>query len=227
VIAARAARVQRSLVRWGFNRLYRELAWAYDIVAWLVSRGYWRRWALAALCHLAPGGVIELGCGTGTVQRALATSGRAHVGLDASPQMLRITRARLLRGGASPQLARALAQALPLRSGVAANVVATFPTEYILHPQTLAEVRRVLSPGGRLLIVDGAQFTRAGLYERAVDLAYRLTLQGSVRPQPEELPAHDTRLDALARAGLRVSPQWETVGASRVLVLVGEYGPDA
>jgi ubiquinone/menaquinone biosynthesis C-methylase UbiE len=220
----------QATLRWGFQRLYREFAWAYDSIAWLVSRGYWRRWALSALAELPPtpaGAIVELGCGTGHLQLALALAGRPRLGLDASPQMIGISQARLARAGHAPRLARALAQALPIGDGAAATIVATFPTEYILHPQTLAGIRRALAPNGYLLIVDGAQFNNSGLYEGLVDLAYRLTLQGSVRAQPPGPKGDDWRLNALTQAGLTVSATWQTVGASRVMLLVGSYGPDA
>ncbi|NTV64514.1 MAG: hypothetical protein HGA65_13385, partial [Oscillochloris sp.] len=50
------------LVRWAFERLYREFAWTYDMVAVAVSGGLWRRWGLAALPYVR-GRVLELGFG--------------------------------------------------------------------------------------------------------------------------------------------------------------------
>ncbi|NJP04278.1 MAG: hypothetical protein HC837_00930 [Chloroflexaceae bacterium] len=38
-----------AFIRWAFDRFYRECAWTYDTVAWLVSWGYWQRWTHAAL----------------------------------------------------------------------------------------------------------------------------------------------------------------------------------
>ena len=42
---------------------------------------------------------------------------------------------------------------LPFSSGVFDTIVATFPAPYILQPETLGECRRVLRPGGRLVVV--------------------------------------------------------------------------
>jgi ubiquinone/menaquinone biosynthesis C-methylase UbiE len=208
--------ILHSLVRWAFARFYREFAWTYDAVAFLVSRGYWRHWTLTALPYTR-GRALELGCGTGNLQLALAQGGWQHLGLDASPQMLALTRRRLRAAGVPAPLLRGTAQALPLAPASFDTVIATFPTEYIVHSATLAEVRRVLAPGGRLLIVDAAQFTGAGSYEFLVDLAYRLTLQGSTRFS-ETLP--DPRLPYLAHAGFTCQGHWEAVGRSRVMVLV-------
>lgn len=201
------------LVRRAFHHFYREFAWSYDLVAWLVSRGLWHRWALAGL-PLLQGRVLELGFGTGYVQAALGAR-PAVVGVDASPQMAALAAGRVRRNGHPARLARGLAQALPFPNAAFDTLLATFPAEYILDPATHAEIRRVLAPHGRLVIVDGAQFGANGVYERLVAIAYRLTLQASPRRQPERM-AH------LQIAGLALTPHWVAVGASRVMVLVGD-----
>ena len=202
-------------VRWCFARFYREFAWTYNAVAALVSRGYWPRWTLAAL-PFAKGRLLELGCGTGNVQLELARRRSPAIGLDASLQMLALTRRRLARAGLAAPLLRAQAQAIPLPNASCDTVLATFPTEYIFNPRTLAEIRRVLAPGGRLLIVDAARFTGDGPYERLVDLAYRLTLQGSAR---HHAPPPDVRVPPIERVGFATRTHWQTVGASQVMVL--------
>lgn len=190
------------LLRWAFARLYREFAWSYDLVAWAVSRGLWRRWALCSLGYVH-GRVLEIGPGTGYVQSALAGDPmRSTVGLEASPQMVRLTRRRLARQGAVAVLVRGRAQAMPLADASFDSVLATFPAEYILDPRTATEIRRVLAPAGRVVIVDGAQ----------------LGTQGVERPAPESLPPHVRALEA---AGFRFSLSWEAVEASWVMVLVG------
>ncbi len=207
----------RWFIGWAFARFYREFSWTYDTVAWLVSRGLWREWALASLPYLH-GRVLELGCGTGFVQTALAHQhpGRA-IGLDASPFMLRHTMRRLRRAGLRGQLVHAVGQAIPFERHSFDRVLATFPSEYILHPDTLAEVRRVLAPGGHLVIVDAAQFTSRGLYEQAVDAAYRLTMQASVQSPP----AHVRYMNIIEQAGFTLHIYQEPVRHSLVTVLVG------
>jgi ubiquinone/menaquinone biosynthesis C-methylase UbiE len=203
----------RALIRRLFHHFYREFAWSYDAVAWAVSGGLWRRWALAAL-PLLEGRTLELGFGPGHLQLALAPSARA-AGLDASPQMAAMAARRLRRAGYPPRLARGLAQHLPFPDAAFDTVVATFPAEYILDPATHAEIRRVLAPSGRLVVVPFAQLD-PGPYARLVDLAYALTLQRPPSRPAAQAPAPPARLGDLALA-----PRWVTVGPSRVMVLVG------
>lgn len=210
----------RQLVRWGFERFYRELAWTYDAVAWLVSGGLWFRWARAALPELR-GRVLELGFGTGHLQLALA--GRPGVaGLDASPQMARIAAGRLRAAGAPQRLAVGVAQRLPFGDAAFDTLLATFPAEYILDPATHAELRRVLAPAGRLVIVPVAQLDPSA-YTALVDLLYRATLQAPVRR--DEAPAEPAGLTV---AGVALARRWVPVGPSRVLLLTGARdGADA
>ncbi len=205
------------LVQWGFNRLYHEWAWSYDFVAATVSRGYWRRWITALVPYLRGGPVLELGCGTGYLQLALAQAGLPHTGYDASPQMLRQATRRIERAGYIPRLLRGRSQALPFAASRFNDVVATFPTPYILDPATLAEVRRVLAPGGQLVILDGGQLDR-GIYEKAVEVAYRATLQSG------EGNRYAPRLQA---AGFEVTWQRVVVERSSVGIMLARPIPYA
>ena len=224
------------IVQWAFTRFYREFAWTYDTVAALVSGNRWRIWALAALPYLR-GRVLELGCGTGNLQRALAEQPDflAPIGLDVSPQMLTLTR-RKLASGTTARLLRADARALPFPLAVFDTLVATFPSEYIMAPATLAEARRVLRPGGRLVVVLAAQFTDDGLYQRAVALAYRLTLQRSPRSTASKAAPDMQQMQAdlvappigaalereLVQAGFTPHAFWHRVANSQVALVIAE-----
>lgn len=202
----------RRFLRWAFTRFYREFAWTYDTVAALVSRGLWRRWIETATAHVHGERVLELGSGTGYLQRALGHRGVWSVGLEVSPQMIRLARRKIARAGLTPRLIHGDARLLPFADGSFSDVVATFPTDYILDPRTLREARRVLRPGGQLLVIDAAFFTKRDAYAAAVEIAYRATGQA---------PRVDPRPALFASAGFAPDESWEPVGASLVQVLRG------
>jgi ubiquinone/menaquinone biosynthesis C-methylase UbiE len=210
------------LVRWAFARFYREFAWTYDTVAAAVSGGRWAAWGRACLPYLG-GRVLELGCGTGNLQVALGRrpGEPPAFGLDASPQMLALSARKLARAGLAGRLTRAGAQALPFAPSAFDSIVATFPTDYIVDPATLAEIGRVLRPGGRLVVALAASFGRPSPYARAIGLIYRATLQRSPAAPPD--PAPRSALDlALGQHGFAVDERWAPVGPDRVHLIICE-----
>src|SRR6185312_2996477 len=57
------------------------------------------------------------------------------------------------------------AQHLPFSDASFDSVVSTFPSEYIYDPDTIAEVERVLRPGGRLIVIEGAGLLPVGAFQ--------------------------------------------------------------
>ncbi len=141
----------RRLYGWAAERLYHELAWAYDPVSWVVSLGRWSYWRRTALEHLPAGRVLEIGPGTGVLLAEMARRGLAVCGLEPSPAMLRLAARRLRRLGLRVPLVRGRAQALPFLDATFDAVLATFPANYILSAETLREAARVLR-SGRLVV---------------------------------------------------------------------------
>lgn len=153
------------LLTFFYRHLYHGLAPAYDTVAAAVSFGQWIEWTKTPLPFIQGTRILEIGHGPGHLQHILIDSsdspktdyGLFVVGLDESSQMGRLARRRLIRAGiASPRLTRGLAQALPFQAETFDSIVSTFPSGYIVEPRTLLEVRRVLRPGGRLIILPAA-----------------------------------------------------------------------
>jgi SAM-dependent methyltransferase len=87
--------------------------------------------------------VLDLGCGPGLVAATLAARGWRPVGVDFSAPMLE----EAARDGAT-SFARARAEALPLRPGSVALVTCGTAFHWFAPAPTLAEIERVLLPGG-------------------------------------------------------------------------------
>jgi len=152
-------RFRERLLKFAFEALYGPFAWAYDWVSRTFFLGQWRLWQRAAIPHLVGSRILEIGMGTGNMQLDLTRSGFSVWGVDLSPQMLRQTKAKARRHHTTFNICRSRAQTLPFRSASFNSVLSTFPTEYIADPETLREIRRVLRPGGRLVIVPGGWLT--------------------------------------------------------------------
>lgn len=178
-----------------FALLYHSLAWSYDLVAAVVSLGSWGDWVTSVLPALGGGRVLELGHGPGHLQGALAQRGLLAFGVDESPQMGRLAARRLRKAHLEIRLARALAQQLPFAAASFEQIVATFPSEYLFDPATLAEAQRTLKPGGCLWVVVGAQHTGNQPWQRALRALFRLTGQ--------QVAPGAGLLEAFARAGFQ------------------------
>ncbi|MDM8529274.1 methyltransferase domain-containing protein [Anaerolineales bacterium HSG24] len=181
-----------------FSLLYYQMAWSYDVVAWFVSFGQWATWRRLVMPFLGQGKTLELAYGTGGLFTDLYRAGYVPIGIDLSPYMARITRQRLKRHMFPMTICQAKAQELPFPDGYFNNVVATFPTEYILQPETLAEIHRVLqsptpeSSGGQLIVILEGQLRGPGPIRYFVEWLYKITGQRDhPLPQPSQLLGAD------------------------------------
>jgi ubiquinone/menaquinone biosynthesis C-methylase UbiE len=189
------------IMRLFFRLLYHPFAWTYNLVAAAVSLGRWKSWVHSSLDLLKGPRVLELGFGPGHLQAALHARGWQVLGLDESQQMARQAARRLRDSGFAPRLARGLAQALPYPAEKFDCVAATFPTLYIVDPQTLEEISRVLRPGGRLVVLMIAWLTGTSAVERIMRAVFRITAEtppddwdASLAVEPYRAAGFDARI---------------------------------
>lgn len=143
---------------------------------------YHRRWAryvqasvratLARAAVVDGEHVLDVGCGTGVLLGELIqqTPGARLSGVDLVGEMLAVAQQRL---PAEVDLSTAPAEALPFDDATFDVVISSSVLHYFRQPErALAEARRVLAPGGRLVMTD---WCRDYLAMRALDWYLRRT----------------------------------------------------
>jgi demethylmenaquinone methyltransferase/2-methoxy-6-polyprenyl-1,4-benzoquinol methylase len=135
--------------------VFRRVAPRYDLMNDLMSLGIHRLWKnrLARTAAAAPGQVlVDLAGGTGDVAQRLAADDRLVIVVDPGVEMMqagRSSRHPALRWVAGT------AEQLPLRDASVDAVTIAFGIRNVTHMErALAEIRRVLRPGGRLLCLE-------------------------------------------------------------------------
>lgn len=118
----------------------------------LFNRWYARPAVLDLLGEVAGCRVLDAGCGSGPLLADLTERGATVSGFDSSPAMVRLARQRL--GEAADLRVADLAQRLPYDDDAFDDAVAVLVLHYLEDwSQPLSELRRVLRPGGRLVVV--------------------------------------------------------------------------
>jgi SAM-dependent methyltransferase len=117
-----------------------------------VQQAYYERPAMLALAgDVAGRRILDAGCGSGPLFQVLRDRGAIVTGFDASTGMLKLARRRL-GGGADLQVAD-LGRPLPFPDGAFDDVIASLVLHYLEDWRpALGELRRVLTPGGRLIV---------------------------------------------------------------------------
>src|SRR5687768_7298318 len=114
------------------------------------------------------GRLIDIGTGTGRMIELFGRAASQSLGIDRSPEMLRLARVKLAQAGLDAvELRQGDMYSLPLPSGAAETVIIHQVLHYAQNPAAaVSEAARLLTPGGRLLIVDFAPHEREELRSR-------------------------------------------------------------
>jgi len=141
--------------------VFDSVAQKYDIMNDLMSGGLHRAWKAytVAVAGVRPGDrVLDIAGGTGDLARAFAKAvgeGGLVVHTDINEAMLRVGRDRLIDEGLALPTHLCDAQRLPYAADAFDRVSVAFGLRNMTHKElALAEMCRVLKPGGRLLVLE-------------------------------------------------------------------------
>jgi ArsR family transcriptional regulator len=105
--------------------------------------------------------VGDLGCGTGQVSELVSPHVAKVIAVDGSADMVQAARRRL-KGASHVEVRRGDMEALPIDDGQLDVAIVALVLHHVPEPpRAIAEVSRVLKPGGRVLIVDMLPHDRA------------------------------------------------------------------
>jgi len=109
---------------------------------------------VVALARIRPGErVLDLACGTGNAAIEAARAGARVSGLDAAPRLIEVARTRAAAASLAIDFVVGDAQDLPFHDGAFDCVLSVFGVIFVPDPpRAVAEIVRVLAPGGRALI---------------------------------------------------------------------------
>jgi ubiquinone/menaquinone biosynthesis C-methylase UbiE len=207
---------------WISDRLYHELAWAFDGVTSLLSLGRWAGWRKTALTYVVGTRVLELGSGSGELLVELERGGVTGYGLDRSMSMQHLAARRLRRQGMRLRCVQAEALRLPFGEAAFDSIVSIFPAGFLLDVEALREVSRTLVSreasrqrcAGRLIVVGLCLQSNNRLLRHAMRLLFGAA--------PETVLGDFARL--AASAGLRVVEIIPGNSAMPVPIVIAEKG---
>ncbi|MFC4121380.1 class I SAM-dependent methyltransferase [Nonomuraea zeae] len=176
-----------------------------------LQNAYWARPAIATLAgDVAGRRILDAGCGSGPLTALLRDRGAVVTGIDSSAGMLAIARRRL--GDDADLRVADVSEPLPFADGAFDDVVASLVLHYLEDwGPTLAEMRRVLRPGGRLIasvnhpFVEHVTLEPRHNYFATTSYADNWTFDGQPHPMIFwRRPLH-AMTDAFTAAGFRIA----------------------
>lgn len=191
--------------------VFHSVASRYDLMNDLMSVGLHRAWKMFAIlsANLRPGmRVLDIAGGTGDMARAFAKKvgvAGSVVLTDINASMLNIGRDRLLNQGLMLPCVQCDAEALPFDNNSFDLVCVAFGLRNMTHKEAaLAQMKRVLKPGGKLLVLEFSQI--AGALKPFYD-AYSF----KVLPWLGKKVANDSASYQYLAESIRMHPDQETL----------------
>ena len=191
--------------------VFHSVAAKYDVMNDLMSVGLHRVWKAATIAHagIRPGfKVLDIAGGTGDLAMAFAKKAgpTGEVWLtDINESMLRVGRDRLLNNGLPNPISLCDAEKLPFPDNYFDRVSVAFGLRNMTHKElALGEMRRVLKPGGKLLVLEFSKVSE--LLKRPYDL-----YSFSVLPWLGKRIAGDADSYRYLAESIRMHPDQETL----------------
>ncbi|MBN9426253.1 MAG: bifunctional demethylmenaquinone methyltransferase/2-methoxy-6-polyprenyl-1,4-benzoquinol methylase UbiE [Burkholderiales bacterium] len=191
--------------------VFHSVAARYDLMNDLMSGGLHRLWKTFTVgqAALRPGmRVLDIAGGTGDLARAFArrVGDTGEVWLtDINASMLAVGRDRLVDDGCLQPVVQCDAESLPFPSGYFDRVTVAFGLRNMTHKErALAEMQRVLKPGGRLLVLEFSKVHKP--LQRAYDV-----YSFSVLPWLGKRVAGDEASYRYLAESIRMHPDQETL----------------
>ena len=133
----------------------------FDSVAGRLGRDYvpgksWKSLAEALLRLVPPMVIADLGAGEGAFALLLAQRAKKVIAVDSSAKMIEVGREQALRHGVkNVEYRLGDMEEIPIGDGEVDHVFFSQSLHHALHPaRALEEARRILSPGGRVVVLD-------------------------------------------------------------------------
>ncbi|MBC7489855.1 MAG: bifunctional demethylmenaquinone methyltransferase/2-methoxy-6-polyprenyl-1,4-benzoquinol methylase UbiE [Glaciimonas sp.] len=191
--------------------VFHSVAAKYDVMNDLMSAGMHRLWKAFTIAQAAirPGfKVLDIAGGTGDLAKAFAqrTGPTGEVWLtDINESMLRVGRDRILNNGVSTPTLLCDAEKLPFSNNYFDRVSVAFGLRNMTHKDVaLAEMHRVLKPGGKLLVLEFSKVCEQ--FKKPYDMYSFLVL-----PWLGEKIANDAESYRYLAESIRMHPDQETL----------------
>ncbi|MCY7325849.1 MAG: demethylmenaquinone methyltransferase [Microbacteriaceae bacterium] len=176
--------------------MFDQVAKGYDRTNSVLSVGNDALWRIATVRAVAPGPgerILDLAAGTGTSSVALTKTGATVTAVDFSAGMIEVGRAR------HPEIefVQADVTALPFKDGEFDAVTISFGLRNVQDPKkALAEMHRVLKPGGRLVICEFSKPPRA-IFRAAYNAYLKYLMPIVVKVASSNSEAYDYLADSI------------------------------
>ena len=135
------------------NREYNWMAKGYDV--FMAVFPLWKKWIKKVIPHIQGNRILEVSFGTGYLMTKYAAPDQQLFGIDYNSKMLEISQKKMEKLNIVANLSKGNVEALPYEDNSFDTVINTMAfTGYPDGEKALSELRRVLKPDGKLLLVD-------------------------------------------------------------------------